>query len=102
MLDLDDGVAPAPSQYRRRVFTHCELLLIAIDLADALNHLHSELHPDATVLHRDLKPDNLGMTIDGRLKLFDFGLTRVVKKRTSASQVYSMTGNTGSLRYVPY
>ena len=35
------------------------------------------------------------MTIDGRLKLFDFGLCRVVQKRTEDSQVYEMTGQTG-------
>ena len=34
------------------------------------------------------------------LKLFDFGLCRVVRKRTQTDQAYEMTGNTGSLRYM--
>ena len=55
ILDLDAANNVAPSVIRRRVFTYNELLLIAIDLADALNYLHSQMHPGAMVLHRDLK-----------------------------------------------
>ena len=48
----------------------------------------------------DLKPDNVGFTSDGSLKLFDFGLCTLVNTRTNASDKYEMTGNTGSLRYM--
>ena len=40
------------------------------------------------------------MDAAGRLKLFDFGLGRCVKKRTTDNQVYRMTGETGTLRYM--
>jgi serine/threonine protein kinase len=52
-------------------------------------------------IHRiDLKPDNIGFTGDGILKVFDFGLCTLVRTRTNASDTYEMTGNTGSLRYM--
>jgi serine/threonine protein kinase len=47
-----------------------------------------------------LKPDNVGFTADGTLKLFDFGLVTCVRARESPSDAYHMTGNTGSLRYM--
>lgn len=47
-----------------------------------------------------MKPDNVGFTSDGVLKLFDFGLATCVKSRTSETEAYEMTGFTGSLRYM--
>ena len=96
MFDLRDS----RSLFRKRVFSFPELLLIAIDLADALDYLHSRIHPDLMIIHRDLKPENLGLTPEGRVKLIDFGLCRYVRKRTSLTETYKMTGNTGSIRYM--
>lgn len=51
-------------------------------------------------LTTDLKPDNIGFSADGRLKLFDFGLVTCVPSRSHESQAYQLTGYTGSLRYM--
>ena len=48
----------------------------------------------------DLKPDNIGFSADGTLKLLDFGLCVCVKRRTTTAEAYQMTGMTGSLRYM--
>lgn len=49
-------------------------LLCGLQLAQALRYLHEEAIPHERVLHRDLKPDNVGFLPDGTLVLFDFGL----------------------------
>jgi hypothetical protein len=80
----------------RPTFGWPNLLAKARDLADAFDYLHRRCCDGASVLHRDLKPDNVGFTADGTLKLFDFGLCTVVRRRTYDNESYDMTGNTGS------
>lgn len=86
--------------FKKSTFTYNTLLTMAKDIADAFHYLHNNVHEGCTVIHRDIKPDNIGFTADGEVKLFDFGLCTCVKKRHTADEVYEMTGNTGSLRYM--
>ncbi len=50
---------------------------LALELLDALSTVH-----DAGLLHRDLKPDNVFLTRDGRTVLIDFGSARTFSTRT--------------------
>ena len=59
---LDSGRRPSAADLTR----------IARELAAGLAHAHEH-----GVVHRDLKPDNVMMTSDGRLKILDFGLARM-------------------------
>ncbi|HTO08875.1 MAG TPA: serine/threonine-protein kinase [Myxococcota bacterium] len=53
-----------------------EAVGLGIALMEALAHVHG-----AGMLHRDVKPSNIGFRADGTPKLLDFGMARIFQKR---------------------
>ena len=77
LLDLQaDGDIRPSALIRKRPFTYRELLLHAKSFAEAMEYLHSLVHPSAMILHRDLKPENILLDSVGHLRLTDFGLAK--------------------------
>eukprot|EP00613_Pedinella_sp_CCMP2098_P048273 CAMPEP_0171830246 /NCGR_PEP_ID=MMETSP0992-20121227/8131_1 /TAXON_ID=483369 /ORGANISM="non described non described, Strain CCMP2098" /LENGTH=557 /DNA_ID=CAMNT_0012445557 /DNA_START=325 /DNA_END=1998 /DNA_ORIENTATION=- len=81
------AVPPPPPQASKRggQMPLSAVLRAAEELASALQYLHDTADESGVVLHRDLKPDNIGFSggQDDRVLLFDFGLVTSIP-RTSA------------------
>jgi serine/threonine protein kinase len=78
-----------------RVQLFAERVQCAIDIASAVEYLHSK-----RVIYRDLKPANIGFDGDGTVKIFDFGLAVELPEGSEPNATFNLAGNTGTSRYM--
>jgi len=89
-ITLSEKVAAAPLPEK-------EVLRLGVQLADGLAAAH-----DQGVVHRDLKPGNLRVTSDGRLKILDFGLAKLRLPVTATAATESLSETQALAGTLPY
>lgn len=72
VMELVPGEALSTVLERERVLSTDQVLDIVAQTASALHAAHQ-----AGLVHRDIKPGNLLLTPDGRVKITDFGIARI-------------------------
>jgi len=89
------------SRIQRQPLELREAIEIAVQIADALAEAHSH-----RIIHRDVKPQNVMLTLSGQVKVLDFGLARVVREGSlidSIEETESLLTAPGSvIGTVPY
>ena len=89
-ITLSEKVAgrPLPEQ---------EVIRLGVQLAEGLAAAH-----DRGVVHRDLKPGNLRVASDGRLKILDFGLAKLVGPFSGTESTQSLGESQAVAGTLPY
>lgn len=74
-----------------KIATKEKMLKYGVSLAKALHYLHEEFYPGVRIAHRDLKPDNVGVTSNGDVKIFDFGLADLIRKSEDENELFLLS-----------
>ncbi len=67
--------------------TITERLQLFLEMCDAVHYAHQQL-----VIHRDLKPGNIYVINEGRIKLLDFGIAKVLEADADGGSEATQTG----------
>ncbi|MGA7927234.1 MAG: protein kinase [Candidatus Sulfotelmatobacter sp.] len=86
VMDFVEG-RPITDYCDARRLSTTERLLLFRTVCGAINYAHQRL-----VIHRDLKPDNILLTVDGTPKLLDFGIAKLLNPEAAATLLVTRTG----------
>lgn len=82
IMDYIEGESLKKKIEREKVISHEEVIDYAIQLSSVLDYLHTR--KGNPIIYRDMKPDNIMLTPEGRIKLIDFGISIKSDEESSA------------------
>src|SRR5690606_36025763 len=95
VMELLQGQSLEARLAESKVLPNAEVMVIAHRVLDVLSAAHAQ-----KIVHRDIKPANIFLTVDGDVKVLDFGLARV--REHSLDGVLTRTGiMMGSASFMP-
>ena len=75
VMEYIDGITLKEYIKRKRILPAREILDLSCQILSALAHIHSK-----NIVHCDIKPHNIMLTRNGKIKLTDFGIARTEGK----------------------
>ncbi len=91
VMELIEGITLKQYIQEKAPFSVKDALSVAYQICDALSAAHEK-----NIVHRDIKPHNIMITHDQRVKVTDFGIARV----SSGSTMTADTNILGSVHYI--
>lgn len=92
VMEYIDGKTLKQLLKKRESLTLTEVVDIMTQLTDGIAHAH-----DSYIIHRDIKPQNIMIEDDGRIKITDFGIAMAL----NATQLTQTNSVLGSVHYLP-
>ncbi len=92
VMEYLEGGSLAEALAREGALSPARVVAVARDCCAGLAYAHA-----AGLVHRDLKPQNLLLDLDGRVKIADFGIARTLDDGTSLTLTGSVLGTAGYL-----
>lgn len=90
-MELIPGV-PLNEKLKNGPLSERDLMRFGVQLADGLAAAHEQ-----GIIHSDLKPGNIFITADNRLKILDFGLARLLKAGEDNDITQTITAQSGAI-----
>ncbi len=87
VMEFIDGPCLRDTLSSRRVITEELALLVAREICLGLDHAHQR-----GIIHRDIKPANIMLTMDGQVKITDFGLAKLHQSPTQQTVASTLLG----------
>ena len=86
VMEYVEGITLKTYIEKKGQLTYKEALSIAIQVGRGIQAAHAK-----NIVHRDIKPQNIIISTDGKVKVTDFGIARAVSENTIHSDVMAMS-----------
>jgi WD40 repeat protein/tRNA A-37 threonylcarbamoyl transferase component Bud32 len=91
VMEFVDG-RPLTEHVRASAMSVDQKLALVAEICDAVQHAHQR-----RVVHRDLKPGNILVDREGRVKVLDFGVAAVAPEQAAEPEAADTNGTTGQI-----